>query len=61
MTGGDMIAQGGISPSVRIRAYQCRQEAYQQLMREKMQQRPALGAPQSPYGNPLLDYLMRQA
>jgi hypothetical protein len=57
--GGDMVAQGNI-PVGEDPRLPMSQEAYQQLMREKMQ-RPALGAPQAPYGNPLLDYLMRQA
>lgn len=59
LTGGDTIAQGNI-PVGEDPRLPMSQEAYQQLMREKMQ-RPALGAPQAPYGNPLLDYLMRQA
>jgi hypothetical protein len=59
LTGGDTIAQGNIPVGEDPRLPMSK-EAYQQLMREKMQ-RPALGAPQAPYGNPLLDYLMRQA
>jgi hypothetical protein len=59
MGGGDMIAQGGI-PVGEDPRLPMSQEAYQQLMREKMQ-RPALGAPQSPYDNPLLNYLLRGA
>jgi hypothetical protein len=59
LTGGDTIAQGNI-PVGEDPRLPMSQKTYQQLMREKMQ-RPALGAPQAPYGNPLLDYLMRQA
>lgn len=57
--GGDMVAQGNI-PVGEDPRLPMSQEAYQQLMREKMQ-RPALGAPQSPYDNPLLNYLLRGA
>lgn len=60
MGGGDMIAQGGIPVGEDPRLPMSK-EAYQQLMREKMQQRPALGAPQSPYDSPLLNYLLRGA
>lgn len=57
--GGDMIAQGGIPVGDDPRLPMS-QEAYQQLMREKMR-RPALGAPQSPYDSSLLNYLLRGA
>lgn len=57
--GGDMVAQGNI-PVGEDPRLPMSQKAYQQLMREKMQ-RPALGAPQSPYDNPLLNYLLRGA
>lgn len=60
MGGGDMIAQGGIPVGEDPRLPFESQEAFRQYMREN-RQRPALGAPQAPYGNPLLDYLMRQA
>lgn len=58
--GNDMIAQGGIPVGEDPRLPMSR-EAFRQLMREKMQQRPALGAPQAPYDSSLLNYLLRGA
>lgn len=57
--GENMVAQGGI-PVGQDPRLPMSQEAFQQLMRE-VRQRPALGAPQAPYDNQMLQYLLRGA
>lgn len=59
MGGGDMVAQGGI-PVGEDPRLPMSQEAFRQYMREN-RQRPALGAPQAPYDNEFLQYLLRGA